>query len=533
MGRFSSICLTALLVTSPAIGAENRMVYGETGRLDTYDPYTAHEATAQRMADLIFDSLVDLGRSGDYVPSLATSWEVSKSGTEVVFNLRKNVPWHSSGKSKESKSALHYVQAKDIVATVRFISGPRSAIPNRERFSVIAGAEEIDAGTVKIKLNRAVSDPLRMLMFKVLPASAFDAVSGKTLFRDSDFARQPIGTGPYRFVKANRQSEVLLRANKEYFGGAPKIETVVMKTYVDQSVMAQSLMFNALDLVTYVSPRDLGEVMADKRLLLLPYDALSYSFVALNTSRPVISDRKVRQAMAMLLNRDEMLKAFFMGRGKLVSGPFPPTSWAYNLDVAPVGFDPGRAQELLAAAGFSKKSKSGVLVSEQGRELSLAMVVPVSGEGETVKKVVLSIQSYLSKAGIKVDLQFLDWISWKKRVLVDHDYDLTLASWSFDDASNITSLFHSSSAGPWGNNFVQFKSKNVDALLTEADATNDFDKKRAIYHKIHAMIADETPYIFLWTLTHHAAFQENLSGVRIEPYSFFKHVTGWDIQQRM
>lgn len=318
MGKFPVVFLTFFTVLTfsiPAFSAENRMVYGETGRLDTYDPYTAHEATAQRMADLIFDGLVELGRSGDYVPGLATSWEVSKSGTEVVFNLRKNVAWHQNPEESSTKSPTRYLEAADVVATVRLLSGPRSGIPNRERFSAISGAEEIDPSTVRIKLARAVTDPLRMLMFKILPAAAFEGVRGKSLFRDSDFARHPVGTGPYRFVKANRQGEVLLRANREYFGGAPKIETVVMKSYVDQSVMAQSLMFNALDLVTYVSPRDLGEVMADKRLLLLPYDALSYSFVALNNARPAIKDRRVRQAMAMLLDRNEMLKAFFMGRG--------------------------------------------------------------------------------------------------------------------------------------------------------------------------------------------------------------------------
>ena len=195
-------------------------------------------------------------------------------------------------------------------------------------------------------------------------------------------------------------------------------------------------------------------------------------------------------------------------------------------------YDLARAKQLFEASGLTDKNGDGILEDAKGVPFQLTMVVPMSGEGETLKKIVLGLQSYFAKAGIKLDLQFLDWVAWKKKVLFEHDYDMTLASWSFDDASNIMSLFHSSSAGPWGNNFVQLKNKGVDALLTEADATNDFEKKRAIYRKLHAVIADETPYIFLWTLTHHAAFQENLSGVRIEPYSFFKHIAGWSIQKR-
>ena len=522
-------------VTGQAFAAENRMVYGETGRLETYDPYTAHEATAQRLSDLVFDGLVDLGRSGDYVPALATSWEVSKNGTDVTFHLRNNINWHAPGSSAKTspKEVGPSFQAKDVVETVKFLVQSRSDIPNSERFSGIASAEELDPLTVKITLRRAVSDPLRILMFKILPATALSSAKSGTSFRESAFVQHPVGTGPYRFIKSNKQGEVLLRANQSYFGGAPKIETIVMKSYADQSVMAQSLMFNALDLITYVSPRDLPEIMADKRLLLIPYDALSYSFVAMNTSRPILNDRRVRQALAMAINRKEMLEAFFQGKGRLISGPFPPTSWAYNLDVPSVSYDLARARQVLESAGYADKNSDGILEDSKGNPLKLAMVVPVAGEGETLKKIVLGLQSYFEKAGIKIEMQFLDWVSWKKRVLFDHDYDITLASWSFDDASNIMSLFHSGSAGAWGNNFVLLKNKNVDALLTEADATNDFEKKRAISHKIHAVIADETPYIFLWTLTHHAAFQENLNGVRIEPYSFFKHVSGWSIQKRL
>ncbi|NDE15814.1 hypothetical protein EBZ80_12875 [bacterium] len=529
--RNALFAIAVLSASGNALAVESRMVYGETGRLETYDPYSPHEAAAQRMADLIFDGLVELGRGGDYVPGLATSWEISKSGTEVVFHLRKHVPWHvlPSGGGK----AAGTFSARDVVTTVNFLVRAQAGIPNAERFSGLASAEEVDSGTVKVLLRRASSDPLRMLMFKVLPATAFSGMKAGGLFRDSSFAQQPVGTGPYQFIKSNKQGEVLLRANKAYFGGAPKIETIVMKSYADQSVMAQSLMFNSLDLITYVSPRDLGEIMADKRLLLLPYDALSYSFVGLNNSRPVLADRRVRQALALSINRKEMLEAFFQGRGKLISGPFPPTSWAYNLDVPSVAYDVARARQLFEIAGYADRNKDGVLEDASGNPLKLTMAVPVSGEGETLKKIVLGLQSYLMKAGVKVDMQFLDWVAWKKKVLFDHDYDLTLASWSFDDASNITSLFHSSSSGPWGNNFVQVRNKSIDALLTEADATNDFEKRRAIYHKLHALIADETPYIFLWTLTHHAAFQENLSGVRIEPYSFFKYVTGWSVQKRL
>lgn len=505
--RFRNILILAnALATTAAIAAtEKPFVYGETTRLDTFDPYTVHEASGQRLSDLLFDSLVGIAVTGEYEAALAKSWTVEGGGERVTLELRDNVVWHD-GKP---------LTPEDVIATVRLITAPGSEIPNKERFQALKSAEKKNDHAVTITMTRALVDPLRGLMFKVLPAHVVGA--SPALKRDSDFAKAPVGTGPYSFVKANAQGEVLLKANARYFGGKPKIDDLVMKSYSDQSIMAQSLMFNSLDLITYVSPRDLGEVTGDAHLSVVPYDALSFSFFGLNTQRGALKDKRVRQAISHAVNRQEMIEAFFQGNGRLISGPFPPTSWAYNLDVKPMGFDVARAKALIEAAKLSEKDRH------------LVFAVPMAGESEMIKRIVLAFQGYMEAIGFKVDLQFMDWLVWKKKVLQEHDYDVTIASWSFDDASNITSLFHSSSAKPWGNNFVGYSNPEVDSLLTEADATNDFDKRRAIYQKLHAILADEAPYTYLWTLMHHAAHSQRVSGVRVEPFRFFQHVTEWQM----
>jgi peptide/nickel transport system substrate-binding protein len=499
------------------------MIYGETGRLDSFDPFTIHEASGQRLAELLFDSLVEVGPGGEWMPALAKSWSVAKSGTEVLFTLRGDVVWHQA----DEKSPSVMFGPEDVVTTVRLLKSATSEIPNKERFSALVMAEVAGKDKVLIRLNRASVDPLRSMLFKVLPKHVVGGSSG--LKRDSEFARRPIGTGPYAFVQANAQGEVQLKANIRYYRGRPQIPGIILKTYADQTIMAQSLMFNALDLVTWVSPRDLGEILGDRRLSVVPYDALSFSFFAFNTSRGILQDKRVRQAISWAINRQEMLEAFFQGKGRLISGPFPPTSWAYNLDVPSIPYDIKRANDLLSAAGL-KIGSDGSLLDQKGKPVVLVFAVPLAGESEMIKRVVLALQGYLGKIGLKVELQFMDWLVWKKKVLAEHDYDMTIASWSFDDASNITSLFHSSSAEPWGNNFVLYRNKSVDALLTEADATNDFDKRRAIYHKLHSVLADEAPYAWLWTLVHHAAHHSRLTGVKVEPFAFFKHVTAWNLE---
>lgn len=511
-------------LTASAVEA-NQIVYGETTRLDSFDAYTVHEAPGQRLGDLIFDSLVEVGVGGEYVPSLALSWTVEDGGTALLFELRPEVRWHSDGSVK-----LDTVKPEDIVTTVRLLMSAQSDIPNRERFSALKSAEKVTDTSVRVLFTRAMVDPLKATLFKILPHHLLGAAP--SLKRDSEFAKNPVGTGPYSFVKANSQGEVLLSANKKYFKGAPGIDRVIMKSFADQSIMAQSLMYNSLDMITYVSPRDLGEVLGDAKLSVIPYDALSFSFFGLNTDRGILRDKRVRLALSLAVNRQEMMEAFFQGKGRLISGPLPPTSWAYNMDVKPLPFDIERARKLLKETGLVDKNGDGILETPAGKEIVLSFAVPLSGESEMIKRIVLAYQGYLEAVGIKLELQFMDWLVWKKKVLEEHDYDVTIASWSFDDASNITSLFHSSSARAWGNNFVMYKNPEVDSLLTEADATNDPDKRRAIYHKLHAILADEAPYTYLWTLMHHAAHNTRMSGVRVEPFSFFKHIVSWQLETK-
>lgn len=497
---------------------KDKMVYGETGRLDSYDPYTVHEVSGQRLSDLIFDSLIEISPTGEYQSSLADSWEINKNNTSIIMTLKNKTAWHGD------KKEVHYLTAKDVINTVRLIKAEGSEIPNAERFNIIANVQEISSNKIRINLSRATVDPLRYLSFKILPAHKTASLT--SLKRNSDFAIKPIGTGPYQFISSNSQGEVLLKANKKYYKGSPEIETILMKSYANQNIMSQSLMYNSLDLITYVSPRDLNEIKGDKKLSTVAYDALSYSFIGFNTSRGVLKDKRVRQAISVAINRQEMLDAFFQGQGQLITGPFPPTSWAYNIDVPATEFSIERAKGLMQNAGI-KFAKDGGALTPTGEKINLIFAVPLSGESEIIKRIVLAYQGYLNEIGINLDLQFMDWQVWKQKVLGQHDYDLTIASWSFDDSSNISSLFHSSSAKEWGNNFVMYKNPQIDSLLTEASVTNDFDKKRAINHKIHSILADEVPYTYLWTLKHHAAHSVSLSGVRVEPFSFFKHIASW------
>jgi peptide/nickel transport system substrate-binding protein len=206
-----------------------------------------------------------------------------------------------------------------------------------------------------------------------------------------------------------------------------------------------------------------------------------------------------------------MLDSFFQGQGTIISGPFAPGSWAYNLDIQPLPYDPQKAIELLNEAGFVQGDDG--IMEKDGEKLSLTLKVPIEKESEAVKRVVLAFKNYLSKIGVDIQGEFKEWLSWKEDVFVNHDFDVIFASWVFDDSADITSLFHSSEIGPWMNNFGAYSN-------------------RTIYRKLHSMLAEECPYTFLWTLTNYAAYHKRLRHVAIHPYKFFSFADAWYIPEQ-
>jgi peptide/nickel transport system substrate-binding protein len=286
-------------------------------------------------------------------------------------------------------------------------------------------------------------------------------------------------------------------------------------------------MFNAIDMIVLVNPRDIPEVQGDKRFVLKPYNALAYSFFGYNLRNPLLADKRVRTAFTHAVDRREMLDSFFNSQGTIISGPFAPGSWAYNLDVQPLRHDPLRAVELLREAGFAP-GPDGIM-QKDGEPLSLSLKVPIAKESEAVKRVVLAFKSYLKKIGVDIRVEFKEWLAWKEGVFLKNDFDVIFASWVFDDSADISSLFHSAEIGKWKNNFGAYSNPEVDSLIVESKLTLDHEKRRTIYRKLHALLADENPYTFLWTLTNYAAYQKKLRRVAIHPYKFFSFADDWYI----
>ncbi len=527
MKRMIMMILVAVVVMAGAAHAAPKkdsrhdggsLSYGEYGRPATLDPITSNEMISLRITELIFNGLVGISEKQELVPELAERWESSKDGRTYTFFLRKDVTWHP----REGEAPKPFT-ADDVVFTYKVMMHPRTITPLKVRYEFIDTVEKVDDYTVRFTLKRPILNALAKFSFKIIPKHG--PANQQFLTRDDPFVQHPIGTGPYMFKSVTSEREIILAANDNYFKGRPHLNQFAAKPFADQNIMTQALMFNAIDMIVLVNPRDIPEIQGDKRFVLKPYNALSYSFFGYNVRNPFLADKRVRQAITLAVNRQEMLDSFFGGQGTIISGPFAPGSWAYNLDVQPAAFDAPKAIALLQDAGFTKGADG--FMQKDGKPLTLSLKVPIEKESEAVKRVVLAFKNYLKNIGADIKVEFKEWQAWKEDVFLEHDFDIIFASWVFDDSADISSLFHSGEIGAWKNNFGGYSNPEVDGLINESKLTLDHEKRRTINRKLHALLAEENPYTFLWTLTNYAAYRDKVRRVAIHPYKFFSFADEW------
>jgi peptide/nickel transport system substrate-binding protein len=533
MKQLSVIFVLALSLLGSAVGVSQAaesgkavrpnggvLSYGEYGRPATLDPITSNEMISMRISELLFNGLVGINERQDVVPELAQSWDVSKDGRVYTFSLHKDVTWHP----RDGEAAVGFT-ANDVVFTYHIMMHPKTITPLKVRFEFIEKVEKIDDYTVRFTLKRPVLNALAKFSFKIIPKHG--PKNPLYLTREDPFVQHPIGTGPYILRSITADREIVMVANDKYFKGRPHIDQFVAKPFADQNILTQALTFNAIDMIVLVNPRSIAEIQGDKRFILQPYNALSYSFFGYNLRNPLLEDKRVRLAFGYALNRQEMLNSFFNNQGTIISGPFAPGSWAYNLDVQPLPYDPKKAIALLNEAGFTQGADG--IMQKGGKKLELTLMVPIEKESEAVKRVVLAFQNYLKNVGVTVNVEFKEWQSWKEDVFAEHHFDIVFASWVFDDSADISSLFHSAEIGPWKNNFVAYSNPEVDSLIVESKLTLDHEKRRSINRKLHALLAGEAPYTFLWTLTNYSAYHKKIQHVAIHPYKFFSYADEWYI----
>ncbi len=502
-GRRTWTWFILFLLIVPLMGAAP-LKYTEDRLPATLNPIYADDMYSVRITELIFDRLIGWDKDQKPAPSLAVSWRIPSSKRSITLKLRQGVKWHDG---KPFTSA-------DVAFTIKAMTSRRSQITDRYLAQIIKNVKTPDRYTVIINFRKVLNKPLKWLQFKIIPKHAFK----RGLPRRSDYFNQkPYGTGPFRF-KRWIGKKIFLQRFKQHWKRNIGLPGVTLQVIADKNVQVEVLRYGGTDAIIRVRPKDISIFERDQNLTLYPYSTNDWWYLGLNQRRgSIFRDRRVREAFAYALDRDA-LRSAQLGDGQTISGPFSPNDPLYNFNVMPRSQDIEKANSLLQAAGWKLVGK----FRKKGRRLlKVRLLLPKSKE--SYRGLCLAIQSAFRKIGAKVELVWLTDAAWSNAVFKRKKFDMTLHIWNFDELSSIYPLFHSRGT----RNYIGYRNRKVDKLLLQATKTTDPVIYKAIYGKLHKILHDDLPYIFLWSLTNYSAISSRIKHVTIHPFNYFHFASEW------
>jgi peptide/nickel transport system substrate-binding protein len=463
----------------------------------TGDPRLMNDTSAFRMSELVFDGLVVLDQTLVPQPALATSWD-NPDPTTWVFHLRQGVKFHDG-------SAF---TADDVVYTFTTILDPNFKAPFRSLYAPITSVTATDPQTVQFKLSEAYAPFLSYMDMAIVPKHIASDAS-------KDFANHPVGTGAFKFVSWERNSKIELTANADYWGGAPKLAGVTLFIIPDNTVRATALETGDLDLIhSPLSPQDVDHLKGVKGVTVSEQTALGYTYLNFNTKDPILSDVKVRQAIAHLVDKNTISKEIYQGMDKPGKSPLVPGTWWYA-DVPDQGFDPSAAAQLLTEAGWAKNADG---IYEKGGK-KLTIVLKTHSEDPNRIQVVEYLQNVFKQNGIDASVVTTEWPTYIAAVQ-KADYQIALIGWLrlIDPDYAMFDQFRCGGGLNWGG----YCDPAIDAALKQGRATADQAKRVEAYQQVAKTVVDQVYYDVLLYQGYVVVTRSNVTGFVPNPSGSWK-----------
>ncbi len=415
----------------------------------------------------------------------------------IVFDLRKGVRFHDG----------HEFDSGDVLFTFQSIMNPRNASPRTSDYEPIKTVEPLGPHQVKITYKRLFSPAINAWFMGILPqhllnerelkkeAEARGLDKESFTMRDSNFNRNPIGTGPFTFKEWKSDEMIRLTRNDDYWDSPPEYGEYVMRIVPDP--LTQEMEFYAGAVDNYgVQPHQAARFKEEEKYQHFSSVGSFYSYIGYNLRNPLFASVEVRTALGMAIDTDKIIKYILYGEGERVTGPYAKISDWYDHSVKPLPYDPKGAVKILNDQGW-RKNANGFL-EKDGKVFEFNLI---TNAGNLVRKNIMTIvQDNWRKIGIKCNTQIFEWAVFLKDFVNAQKFDALVLGWSMGAGidPDLFQIWHSSQAGPRQLNFVGYKNPEADRLIVRIRREYNKEKQIEMANALHRIIARDQPYTFLY-----------------------------------
>lgn len=479
------------------------------------------------IARLLFNSLLKQEENA-ITNDLTASYSLSPDQLTYTFQLKQNVYWHDGSP----------FTADDVVFTVQSIQNLEFKSP---LYNSLKGVliQKIDDQTVRFKLSQPFSPFLSLLTFGILPKHLWEDVPQNTAHLADLNIKNPIGTGPFKIKSFKKDSRGVIKSytltrNENYYNQPPNIKTIVFKFYPDFQSAVQALNNNNIDSISYLPNKYQAEI-TNKNATVKSLSLPQYTAVFFNQqNNETLKDLKIRQALILALNRQELVKQVLENQGKVIYGPILPGFIGFSADIKKFDYNPDEARKLIESSGWKQISADSGFFWQKD-EQTLSIILTTVDNPETAQSADL-IKKQWEEIGIKVDINIVSRDNLMPEIIKPRMYQALLLGQNIGNDPDPYAFWHSSQINDPGVNLAMYSNKKADALLEEARKTSNIKERGGKYIEFQNIIQEDLPALFLYNPTypyilHNRVKDFNVKRISI-PADRFNGIEQWYIETK-
>ena len=481
------LIITLILICSFIYSRDfHRFISSSPNRLN---PYLATDSASGEISSWIYRGLVKFDKDGNIIPDMAQSWRFEDNKT-LIFYLKRGILWHDGVE----------FSAKDVAFTYKWLNQDSVITPYKSDFKYVLSVEALDKYIVKVTYSQAYFKALSIWMGGIIPKHLWEREKNPM---QSPLNKKAIGTGPYMMKEPFRVNErITLYANRDFYEHSPRIKKQIFHYIPDPSTQFMMLKSGKLDIGS-LTPNQLAMQIDDefkKRYAIYEKPSQGYTYIGFNLKKKPFNNPKVREALSLAIDRQEIIDLLFFSHGKACYGPFMPGSDVYPTDYKPPKYNPQLAKKLFKEAGYDNKHP-------------LRFTLTTNTGNETRVYAAQIIQQQLARVGVEMKIRSMEWQAFLNTVVFPRNFDAVLLGWSLSLIPDAYPLWHSESDKKGGFNFVGYHNKEVDRLIKESEKIVDRKEFAKYYRKIFKIIANDNPYIFLYIPNSITAVNRDIEGI--------------------